>query len=165
MTPALGCWQDLDLCFAVCPAGWKPGADTIKPGVKESKSYFSKANWMRLSHHALLLHSYLNNTVTPLFASSMLSERHHRSDFYLTKAAWTRLSLLSIVLQKPVIILLLHQSCLDSSCTTLYFSKANWRMLSLLSTSPKFTGQYHWCHTCPCFFFKVNWTVLSSHSL
>jgi alkyl hydroperoxide reductase subunit AhpC len=27
----------------VCPADWKPGADTIKPGVKESKSYFQKA--------------------------------------------------------------------------------------------------------------------------
>ena len=27
----------------VCPADWKPGADTIKPGVKESKAYFEKA--------------------------------------------------------------------------------------------------------------------------
>lgn len=26
----------------VCPAGWKPGADTIKPGVAESQEYFSK---------------------------------------------------------------------------------------------------------------------------
>jgi alkyl hydroperoxide reductase subunit AhpC len=28
----------------VCPAGWTKGAPTIKPGVKESKEYFSKAN-------------------------------------------------------------------------------------------------------------------------
>jgi alkyl hydroperoxide reductase subunit AhpC len=28
----------------VCPANWKPGAATIKPGVKESKEYFAKAN-------------------------------------------------------------------------------------------------------------------------
>jgi alkyl hydroperoxide reductase subunit AhpC len=27
----------------VCPADWKPGAATIKPGVKESQEYFSKA--------------------------------------------------------------------------------------------------------------------------
>jgi alkyl hydroperoxide reductase subunit AhpC len=27
----------------VCPANWKPGAATIKPGVKESKEYFQKA--------------------------------------------------------------------------------------------------------------------------
>ncbi len=27
----------------VCPADWKPGAATIKPGVKESKEYFEKA--------------------------------------------------------------------------------------------------------------------------
>ena len=27
----------------VCPADWKPGGDTIKPGVKESKEYFEKA--------------------------------------------------------------------------------------------------------------------------
>ena len=27
----------------VCPADWKPGALTIKPGVKESKAYFVKA--------------------------------------------------------------------------------------------------------------------------
>ena len=27
----------------VCPADWKPGKATIKPGVKESKEYFSKA--------------------------------------------------------------------------------------------------------------------------
>jgi len=26
----------------VCPAGWKPGSDTIKPGVSESKEYFEK---------------------------------------------------------------------------------------------------------------------------
>ena len=28
----------------VCPANWKPGEATIKPGVNESKEYFSKAN-------------------------------------------------------------------------------------------------------------------------
>jgi alkyl hydroperoxide reductase subunit AhpC len=27
----------------VCPADWKPGAATIKPGVKESKAYFAAA--------------------------------------------------------------------------------------------------------------------------
>ena len=27
----------------VCPADWKPGAATIKPGVKESREYFQKA--------------------------------------------------------------------------------------------------------------------------
>jgi len=27
----------------VCPADWKPGGATIKPGVKESKAYFEKA--------------------------------------------------------------------------------------------------------------------------
>ncbi|CAL2033427.1 unnamed protein product [Caenorhabditis brenneri] len=26
----------------VCPAGWTPGSDTIKPGVKESQEYFKK---------------------------------------------------------------------------------------------------------------------------
>jgi len=26
----------------VCPAGWRPGKPTIKPGVKESKAYFEK---------------------------------------------------------------------------------------------------------------------------
>uniref|UniRef100_A0A8C2VNR7 Peroxiredoxin-1 n=1 Tax=Chinchilla lanigera TaxID=34839 RepID=A0A8C2VNR7_CHILA len=33
-----------ELCFslAVCPAGWKPGSDTIKPDVQKSKEYFSK---------------------------------------------------------------------------------------------------------------------------
>ncbi|XP_006900830.1 PREDICTED: peroxiredoxin-2-like [Elephantulus edwardii] len=28
----------------VCPAGWKPGRDTIKPNVDDSKEYFSKHN-------------------------------------------------------------------------------------------------------------------------
>jgi len=27
----------------VCPADWKKGSATIKPGVKESKEYFQKA--------------------------------------------------------------------------------------------------------------------------
>ncbi|XP_039353487.1 peroxiredoxin-1-like [Mauremys reevesii] len=26
----------------VCPAGWQPGSDTIKPTVKDSKEYFAK---------------------------------------------------------------------------------------------------------------------------
>ncbi|KAJ1369997.1 Peroxiredoxin-2 [Parelaphostrongylus tenuis] len=28
----------------VCPAGWTPGQETIKPGVKDSKEYFSKVH-------------------------------------------------------------------------------------------------------------------------
>ncbi|XP_038191091.1 LOW QUALITY PROTEIN: peroxiredoxin-2-like [Arvicola amphibius] len=28
----------------VCPAGWKPGSDTVKPNVDDSKEYFSKHN-------------------------------------------------------------------------------------------------------------------------
>jgi len=35
-------FQFTDKHGEVCPAGWKPGSDTIKPGVKESKDYFSK---------------------------------------------------------------------------------------------------------------------------
>jgi len=35
-------FQFVDKHGEVCPAGWKPGADTIKPGVEESKEYFSK---------------------------------------------------------------------------------------------------------------------------
>ncbi|OXB68527.1 hypothetical protein ASZ78_000464 [Callipepla squamata] len=30
------------LVVSVCPAGWKPGSDTIKPDVQKSKEYFSK---------------------------------------------------------------------------------------------------------------------------
>lgn len=30
------------LIFSVCPAGWKPGSDTIKPDVQKSKDFFSK---------------------------------------------------------------------------------------------------------------------------
>lgn len=37
-------FQFTDKHGEVCPAGWKPGSDTIKPSVKESKNYFSKAN-------------------------------------------------------------------------------------------------------------------------
>ena len=29
----------------VCPAGWTPGSDTIKPDVQKSKEYFSKQKW------------------------------------------------------------------------------------------------------------------------
>ena len=28
----------------VCPAGWRPGDDTMKPNVRESQTYFQKAN-------------------------------------------------------------------------------------------------------------------------
>ena len=32
------------LFSTVCPAGWTPGSDTIKPNVDDSKEYFSKHN-------------------------------------------------------------------------------------------------------------------------
>jgi len=35
-------FQYTDKHGEVCPAGWKPGKPTIKPGVKESKEYFGK---------------------------------------------------------------------------------------------------------------------------
>jgi len=35
-------FQFVDKHGEVCPAGWKPGSDTIKPGVKESQEYFEK---------------------------------------------------------------------------------------------------------------------------
>ncbi|VDM38406.1 unnamed protein product [Toxocara canis] len=35
-------FQFVDTHGEVCPAGWTPGADTIKPAVKESKAYFQK---------------------------------------------------------------------------------------------------------------------------
>ncbi|XP_786503.3 peroxiredoxin [Strongylocentrotus purpuratus] len=35
-------FQFTDKFGEVCPAGWKPGDDTIKPGVKESKEFFGK---------------------------------------------------------------------------------------------------------------------------
>jgi len=35
-------FQFTDVHGEVCPAGWKPGADTIKPEVKASKEFFSK---------------------------------------------------------------------------------------------------------------------------
>ena len=37
-------FQFVDKHGEVCPAGWKPGSLTIKPGVEESKEYFEKAN-------------------------------------------------------------------------------------------------------------------------
>lgn len=37
-------FQYTDKHGEVCPAGWRPGQDTIKVGVKESKEYFGKAN-------------------------------------------------------------------------------------------------------------------------
>lgn len=36
-------WQHFEKHGEVCPADWKPGSLTIKPGVKESKAYFEKA--------------------------------------------------------------------------------------------------------------------------
>ncbi|XP_033636941.1 peroxiredoxin-1-like [Asterias rubens] len=35
-------FQFTDKHGEVCPAGWRPGGDTIKPDVKKSKDYFSK---------------------------------------------------------------------------------------------------------------------------
>ena len=35
-------FQYTDKHGEVCPAGWRPGKDTIKPSVKESKEYFNK---------------------------------------------------------------------------------------------------------------------------
>uniref|UniRef100_A0A7N5KQ94 Peroxiredoxin-1 n=1 Tax=Ailuropoda melanoleuca TaxID=9646 RepID=A0A7N5KQ94_AILME len=35
-------FQFTDKHGEVCPAGWQPGSDTIKPDVKQSKEYFSK---------------------------------------------------------------------------------------------------------------------------
>lgn len=35
-------FQFTDKHGEVCPAGWKPGADTIKPDVKDSKEFFGK---------------------------------------------------------------------------------------------------------------------------
>lgn len=35
-------FQFTDKHGEVCPAGWKPGSDTMKPSVKESQEYFSK---------------------------------------------------------------------------------------------------------------------------
>jgi len=36
-------FQYTDKHGEVCPAGWRPGKATIKPGLKESKEYFEKA--------------------------------------------------------------------------------------------------------------------------
>jgi alkyl hydroperoxide reductase subunit AhpC len=35
-------FQYTDIHGEVCPAGWKPGQDTMKPDPKESKAYFNK---------------------------------------------------------------------------------------------------------------------------
>ncbi|XP_068095605.1 peroxiredoxin-1 [Hyperolius riggenbachi] len=35
-------FQHTDKYGEVCPAGWTPGSDTIKPDVKQSKEYFNK---------------------------------------------------------------------------------------------------------------------------
>jgi len=35
-------FQFTDTHGEVCPANWKPGADTIKPNIKDSKEFFSK---------------------------------------------------------------------------------------------------------------------------
>ncbi|XP_058251992.1 peroxiredoxin-1 [Hemibagrus wyckioides] len=37
-------FQFTDKHGEVCPAGWKPGKDTIKPDVQKSKDFFSKQN-------------------------------------------------------------------------------------------------------------------------
>jgi len=37
-------FQYTDKHGEVCPAGWRPGKATIKPGTKESKAYFEKAD-------------------------------------------------------------------------------------------------------------------------
>jgi alkyl hydroperoxide reductase subunit AhpC len=37
-------FQFTDKHGEVCPAGWKPGSDTMKPNPKDSKSYFQKKN-------------------------------------------------------------------------------------------------------------------------
>jgi alkyl hydroperoxide reductase subunit AhpC len=37
-------FQYTDKHGEVCPAGWKPGSDTIKPNTKDSKAYFDKNN-------------------------------------------------------------------------------------------------------------------------
>ncbi|XP_064172401.1 peroxiredoxin-1-like [Anguilla rostrata] len=37
-------FQHTDKFGEVCPAGWKPGSDTIVPDVQKSKVYFSKQN-------------------------------------------------------------------------------------------------------------------------
>uniref|UniRef100_A0A2K6V3D9 Peroxiredoxin-1 n=1 Tax=Saimiri boliviensis boliviensis TaxID=39432 RepID=A0A2K6V3D9_SAIBB len=38
----IGASVDSHFCHLACPAGWKPGSDTIKPDVQKSKEYFSK---------------------------------------------------------------------------------------------------------------------------
>ncbi|KAG9335936.1 hypothetical protein JZ751_003493 [Albula glossodonta] len=37
-------FQHTDKYGEVCPAGWRPGSDTIVPDVQKSKEYFSKQN-------------------------------------------------------------------------------------------------------------------------
>uniref|UniRef100_A0A674N0M7 thioredoxin-dependent peroxiredoxin n=1 Tax=Takifugu rubripes TaxID=31033 RepID=A0A674N0M7_TAKRU len=37
-------FQFTDKNGEVCPAGWKPGSDTIIPDVEKSKTFFSKQN-------------------------------------------------------------------------------------------------------------------------
>jgi alkyl hydroperoxide reductase subunit AhpC len=39
----LDAFQFFEKYGEVCPANWRPGSATIKPGVKESKEYFAKA--------------------------------------------------------------------------------------------------------------------------
>uniref|UniRef100_A0A452EGA7 thioredoxin-dependent peroxiredoxin n=1 Tax=Capra hircus TaxID=9925 RepID=A0A452EGA7_CAPHI len=38
-------FQFIDTHGKVCPAGWKPGSNTIKSDVQKSKEYFSKWPW------------------------------------------------------------------------------------------------------------------------
>ena len=35
-------FQFIDTCGKVCPAGWKPGSNTVKSDVQKSKEYFSR---------------------------------------------------------------------------------------------------------------------------
>ena len=37
-------FYNIKIAFSVCPAGWKPGAKTMKPDPKGSKEYFKSSN-------------------------------------------------------------------------------------------------------------------------
>ncbi|XP_029621109.1 peroxiredoxin-like [Salmo trutta] len=42
--PLVQAFQHTDKFGEVCPAGWRPGRDTIVPDVQKSKEFFSKQN-------------------------------------------------------------------------------------------------------------------------
>lgn len=46
----LEAWQHVEAHGEVCPANWQEGADTIRPGVEESKEYFSKQGTVTVSN-------------------------------------------------------------------------------------------------------------------